>query len=133
MDISKFVAQKNLSILWFINAAILALIFIVFTILDRFDMQTAKGWERYSQNVIPISTLMLGTFYINYNKQQENKKVNIFYYRLSYSISIFYLSVLYLTILLAPLAFAYQSISIIDLLDKSKIYLILIQGLLTYS
>ncbi len=111
MDISKFVAQKNLSILWFINAAILALIFIVFTILDRFDMQTAKGWERYSQNVIPISTLMLGTFYINNNKQQENKKVNI----------------------LAPLAFAYQSISIIDLLDKSKIYLILIQGLLTYS
>lgn len=133
MDISKFEAQKKISILWLINAGILTLIFILFTVFDRFEEQPMKGWEWYSQNIIPIVSLMLGTFYININKRQSSKKINIFYFRLSYGISIFYLLVLYLTIFLAPLAFMYANISMVDLLSKSKIYLIIIQGLLTYS
>lgn len=133
MEISKFDAQKKISILWLVNAGILTLIFILFTVFDRFDDQPMKGWEWYSQNIIPIVSLMLGTFYININKPQRSKKINIFYFRLSYSISLFYLFVIYLTILLAPVAFVYANISMVDLLSKSKIYLIIIQGLLTYS
>ena len=133
MEISKFDAQKKLSIFWLVNAAILAVIFILFTIFDRFDDQAPKGWEWYSQNIIPVSTLMLGSFFTNLNDPQIDKRVNVFFYKLSFGISIFYISILYLTIFLAPIAFRYADTSIIELFNKSRLYLILIQGLVTFS
>ncbi len=131
MDISRFDAQKKLSALWLINAGILALIFLLFTIFDRFDQQSDKGWEWYSQNIIPVTSLMMGSFYISINDKEREAKVDSFYFKICFGISIFYLAMLYLTLFLAPLAFRFSNLSILDLLDKSKLYLILLQGILT--
>lgn len=133
MEISKFAAQKKLATLWFVSAGLLAILFVVFTAVGRFDTQTSKGWEWYSQNVVPTLGLMLSTFFINYNTQEANKVVDIFFFKLSYGISLFYLLLLYLTVLLAPLAFSVAGMSIIELFEKSKIYFIIVQGILTYS
>ncbi|RYY46208.1 MAG: hypothetical protein EOO06_15005 [Chitinophagaceae bacterium] len=133
MGISKVAAQKKLSVLWFINAAVLALLFIIFTVTGKFEENVSAGWEWYSQNIIPILTMMIGTFYITVNKVQEEKRVDRFYYNLALGISVFYLVVLYLTVLLAPVAFNAAELSIIELFEKSKIYLVLIQGVLTFS
>jgi|GEM_PF-5162365 len=59
--------------------------------------------------------------------------VDRFYYRLAMGISIFYLGILYLTIFLAPIAFSNGHLSILDLFDQSKIYLALLQGVVTGS
>ena len=133
MLVSRFWAQKKLSVLWFINAGILALIFLIFTILDRFDQQTGKGWEWYSQNLIPITSLMLATFLNSVNESEEDKSLNKFYFNLCYGVSIFYLALLYLTILLAPVAFSFSNMSILELFDKSKIYLAIFQGVITFT
>ncbi len=94
MLIKKINAQKKLSIFWFLNAAVLTILFIVFTVFNRFDNKVLNAWEWLSQNIIPTITLMIGTFYMNVNQENKEKEIDIIYYRLCYGISLF-LFVLY--------------------------------------
>ncbi len=127
-------AQKKLALLWFSNAALLGILFILFTVFNRFDGKTSEGWGWYIQNIIPTLTLMLGAFYnINKRKSEANKPIDTFYYKLSYYISLFYLCILYLTVLLAPLAIRLVNGSFLNVLNESKIYLTIMQGLVSYS
>jgi hypothetical protein len=130
---SKLKAQKRLSILWFVSSAILIMLFIAFTFLGRFDSKNEEAWAWLSQNIIPTLTLMVGTFYINVNQSTDDKKIDIFYYRLCYAMSVFYMAVLFATILFSPIVFEVKHISIIELFQESKIFLIIIQGIMTYT
>jgi len=132
MVIPKQYAQKKISVLWFINSGILAVLFIFFTVFDRFNGKSTVAWEWYSQNIIPGLTLMTATFQANITEDQASKMIDRYYFRLGYIVSVFYFSVLYLTILLAPLAFQYGELSIIDLMERSKLYLVIFQGVVTY-
>ncbi|MCL3781173.1 hypothetical protein EMN47_12355 [Prolixibacteraceae bacterium JC049] len=130
----KSTAQKKISIIWFINAGIMATIFIVFTIGKKFDGNDTEGWSWFTQNIIPILTLMIATFTHNINNpNSDGKLVDRFYFRLVKNLSIFYFFVLYITILSAPLALKYSNIPILELLEKSKIYLSIFQGVVAYS
>jgi hypothetical protein len=133
MQISKFSAQKTLAILWFINSGVLILLFVAFTAFDRFDGKPAKGWEWITQNIFPTLTLMISAFTISAGQQQSDLTVDRFYFRLAFGVSLFYLGILYLTIFLAPLAFSYSNLSILDLFAQSNIYLALLQGVVTGS
>ena len=130
---NKFAAQRRLSILWFINAGVIALIFIFFTIVSRFGDKASDGWQWYSQTVIPTLTLMIGTFTASVSQTKSNLEIDRFYFRLAYYVSIFYFIVLYATILSAPLAFNLTETSLVELLNNSKIYLNIIQGVVTFS
>jgi len=132
MLIAKFRAQKKLSLLWFISVGILTILFILFTILHRFDDKASKAWEWLSQTTVPTLTLMIATFTTSMGAQRTNEKVDRFYFTLAYGVSSFYLLALYLTILLAPIAFSFAHMSIMELLEESKIYLVIMQGVTTY-
>ena len=134
MGISKNIAQKKISLLWFISSGILFLIFVLYTAFNRFDGKEVDGWQWYSQNIIPSLTLMVSTYFSTKNETNDNGiEIDNFAYRLAFSISLVYFLILYLTILLAPVAFKVANLSIIDFLKKSQIYLIILQGIVTAS
>lgn len=130
---NKFSAQRRLSTVWFINGGIIALIFVVFTVVGRFGARSSDGWQWFSQNIVPTLTLMLGTFAASFGQKTSKAEVDKFYFQLAYYISIFYFFILYLTIFLAPLAFEVTDTSFIDLLNNSKIYLNILQGIATFA
>jgi len=127
--IDKVAAQKKLAVLWFILSGVLILLFIVFTITRRFDDKASKGWEWLSQNILPILTLMVATFSANVREPAaKSNTVDRFHFNLAYGISIFYLMILFLTIFSAPVA----HLSIIDLLEQSKLYLVILQSIVSF-
>jgi hypothetical protein len=133
MLLSKKDAQKKISIFWFVSSGILAILFIVFTVLNRFDGNTMKAWEWYSQNILPSLSLMIATFHASTAEMMPEKMIDRYYFKIGYWISIFYHSAIYITIFLAPVAFRFADLSIIDLMERSKIYLTIIQGIVTYA
>jgi hypothetical protein len=125
----KLSAQKKLAILWFVLSGVLILLFIAFTFTKHFDNKASKGWEWLSQNILPILTLMMATFSSSI-KEPSSKRTTVdrFHFSLAYGISIFYLTILYLTVLAAPIA----RLSIIDVLEQSKLYLVILQSIVSY-
>jgi uncharacterized membrane protein len=130
---NKFAAQRKLAFIWFINAAIIGLIFVIFTASGRFGSKSSDGWQWFSQNIVPTLTLMIGTFAASMGQATSTADIEKFYFQLSYYISLFYFLILYLTIFLAPFAFNETQLSFVELLNSSKIYLNIIQGVVTFS
>lgn len=131
---TKLTAQKHLTILWFSSSALLAGLFITFTLVNRFGAHAADAWQWYSQNIVPTLTLIIGSFYAASGQDEATSPpVDIFYYRVCFYISLFYLLALFLTVLAAPLAQNVADLTMLDLLDSSKLYLTVFQGLVSYS
>ena len=130
---NKFDAQKRLALLWFINAGIIGVFFVLLTVSGKFGDRSKEGWEWFSQNIIPTLTLMIGTFSASMGQAVSTVKIDKFYFSLAYWISIFYLLILYLIIGISPFAFNLNQTSFIDLLNSSKIYLNIFQGVVTFS
>jgi len=130
---NKFAAQKKLSVIWFINAGIIGFIFVVFCLTGKFGDKNSEGLQWYSQNIVPTLTLMIGTFTAMAGQSNVSQEIEKFYFNLSYWISVFYLLVLYLVILSGPFVFNNSETSFVDLLNSSKLYLNVFQGVVTFS
>ena len=131
---TKITAQKRLTALWFISSALLAVLFIAFTVLNRFGPHDTEAWQWYSQNIVPTLTLIVGSFYAAATQEEATSPpVDIFYYRVCYYISLFYLLALFATVLAAPFAQNVAQLTMLDLLNNSKIYLTVFQGLVSCS
>ncbi len=131
---TKLAAQKRLTVLWFCGAAFLAVLFVLFTVLNRFGEHNTDAWQWYSQNIVPSLTLIVGSFYATAAQDEATApQVDIFYYRLCFGISLFYLVALCLTVLVAPLAQHVAQLTMLDLLNSSKLYLTIFQGVVSYS
>lgn len=130
---NKFDAQKRLAMLWFINAGIIGAFFVLLTVSGKFGDRSKEGWQWFSQNIIPTLTLMIGTFSASMGQAVSAVQIDKFYFSLAYWISIFYLLILYLIIGISPFAFNLNQTSFIDLLNSSKIYLNIFQGVVTFS
>ncbi len=131
---TKLTAQKRLTALWFISSALLAAMFIAFTVLDRFGPRNAEAWQWYSQNIVPTLTLIVGSFYAASTQDEATSPlVDIFYYRVCFYVSLFYLLALFATVLAAPFAQHVAHLTMLELLNNSKIYLTVFQGLVSYS
>ena len=132
-EILKDAAQKKLMILWFVLSGLLILLFMVLTILGRFEDKSIKAWEWLSQNVVPTVTLMAGAMFSSIMRPSSKTLIDRSLFRVTYGLSIFYLTTLYLTILLAPFAMIYTHLSMIDLFEQSKLYLVIPQGIVSLT
>lgn len=135
---TKFSAQKRISTLWFIAIGALGVLFMILTATGRFDDKNLKAWEWFTQNAIPVTTLILGALIYNVNRANKdeafvNQEIDVFYFRLAYYITWFFIISLFLTLLLAPIAFKSSGKSIIEFFDTSKLFLTGFQGILTYA
>ena len=130
---NRFTAQKKLAILWFINSGIIGLLFLILSLTGKFGDRANDGLQWYSQNIVPTLTLMIGTFSAFSGSPSPEIIIDRFYFHLSYNISIFYLLTLYLIIFSGPFIFNSNETSFVDLLNSSKIYLSVFQGIVTFS
>lgn len=131
--IDKFSAQKKLSVLWFICSFAVILLFVVFTVTPRFENIVNDAWQWLLNQIIPVLTLFIGIFVKASSGKTKPVKVNIFYYRLTWYLSLGYFLLLFLTIFAIPLAFIYTNRGTLDFLKLSSAYLIPFLGLVTAS
>ena len=129
----KFEAQKKISTLWFILSFFLILLFVIFTFTNRFEENVGDAWQWLLQQLIPTLTLFIGVFVAASQEKLKNIKVNSFYFKLTYNLSIAYFFLLILTILAIPYAVLALEKTVYEYLQLSSTYLIPVLGLVTAS
>lgn len=125
--------QKKLASVWFIAAGILFVILIIQTVTGKYRAHSDEAWQWFLPNLIPTLSLMLGVFVLEAaGKATEAKTVNSFYFRLTFSLSGFYLLALALPLFSLPF-FAVSPEKMIEFLELSNLWLGPLQGLVSAS
>ena len=133
-SIDKFDAQKRLAVFWFVTAGALAFLVVVCSTIGQFKECKEEAWQWYAQSIIPTLTLIIGTFYATITQPPGSGiTVEAFYYKFCFYASAFYFLILYLIVLGAPMVYHLAGTTSLDLLQQSKTYLTIIQGVVSYS
>ena len=130
MSINFSKAKKKIATLWFVYCALLFLLFFLQSISGKFEDKNQEAWGWFLALIMPNLTLMISVFaYDISNPGVETSQIAIFFYRLTFSLSLFYLSAILLILLLQPLT----EKSITQLMNESSIFLGPFQGLVSGS
>jgi ABC-type nickel/cobalt efflux system permease component RcnA len=118
-------ARNNLTVVWFVGAALSFILLAAQSILGKFEtLQEVWGW--YTPTVFPTSALILGVIGATALQPGYDKRVvKTFFFKLSRALSAFYLLILLLTMLLAP----FSPLQGMALFTKSNYWLSPIQSL----
>lgn len=131
--ISKFDGQKKISNLWFLSSFLIILLFLAFTLTDRFGEQTKDAWQWILQQLIPSLTLIISVFF-NSSKQDKNqKRIKLYYFRLTFYLSLGYFVLLFFTVFSLPVAIEFSKRSGYEFLQLSSVYLIPYLGVVMAS
>ncbi|WP_143305640.1 hypothetical protein [Chitinophaga vietnamensis] len=121
-------AKKKIAIFWFVVSAIIFTIVFVQTLGGKFEDNSQEAWGWVTSAILPNLTLMLSVFLFDIKAAApERSFVDIFYYRITIGLSIFYLGVIILMILLQPLT----NKPLLQLMKESSIYMGPFQGLVS--
>jgi hypothetical protein len=97
------------------------------TVFGRFP-NPEDAWSWFLPTVIPTLTLMIGGFVADAQRiTEDNRSIGITIYRLTITMSIFYFFVVLMTICSIP----FTVLSPVELLRKSNLWLVPLQGLVT--
>ena len=130
MKITTKKAKKRLALLWLSASGILILIVIFQTLNGRYAGSEEKAWAWLLPLFLPTLALILSTFVIeNRDNKSEIKYADIFFYKLTFALTIFYFFLIYITIFMQPLL----KEDPITIMCKSNLWLIPIQGLVAIS
>jgi len=122
---NKFTAQKRLSIVWIVFTFLIAALLFAMSLNNKFEGNDKDAWKWFSQFCVPGITLMLTTFVaISQKSNDQAPKIDLFFYRLTMAISVFYLLSLLITLLYVPFA-----TSALTLFARSNIFLTVFQGI----
>jgi hypothetical protein len=126
MKIRKSTGRVALGSLWFLGGGFLFILFVVQTILGRYEGKTDVAWAWLLPTIMPTLLLMIGVFAADaMGPQDEDAAVKPFIFFLSFGISVLYLAAVALTILLQP----YSKTPFWELMKQSNLYLGPFQGL----
>lgn len=139
-------AQKKLIVLWCLVSAIVFIIYFVQTLTGKYLDNISEVWEWVLQFVIPPLTLMIGVLINQLSSESGNKVIDIFYFRVAFGFSGFFLLLLLLSAVLVPFMHHAQNsqvlvteitkenqITIIDAFNSYNNFLIPVQGLTTLA
>ncbi|HZR18417.1 MAG TPA: hypothetical protein VFE51_14080 [Verrucomicrobiae bacterium] len=105
MTIKKSTCRAALATLWFCAGGGLFILFVVESVLGRWQEKTNEAWGWFLPTLMPTLLLMIGVFAADAtNPKEEDASVKSFTFFLSFGVSILYLSAVALTILLLPYA-----------------------------
>jgi len=122
--------QHKLALVWFIGSGLILLVMLVPTFGGALGDEKKQAWEWFIQMIMPILTVIIGSWGASIAKNQHSENLDTFYYRLCLGISAFYLLLVIVTILIYPIVNHYDPlISILKLMDISKYWLVPLQGL----
>jgi hypothetical protein len=97
LDVSD--AQRKLAVLWFCGGGIAALILIIQSISGYYADKVSDAWSWLLPYVLPTLTLIVSAVVADAAKKASNITVDLFAYRSSFWLSVFYLLCLYLSLL----------------------------------
>ena len=127
---SKYAAQKQLSILWFIASAIFITLFLLISI-PRTDPGSTETFEWLLNFISPTLSLITSAFVYSANNREALLKKNIdtFFVRMVMLSSIFYLGFLFTVLLITPFSDR-ADISFINHIKRFSLILGFIQTIL---
>lgn len=130
-------ARQRLGMLWFIGSGLIFVILIVQSLLNAFGERTQGVWGWALPNFLPTLLLMMGVFAgsaLLDETESDKMLVRSFFYRLTWWLSIFHLSMVLLTMLVQPFLPALQEGSDpMRTFDLSNLWLGPLQGLVGAS
>jgi len=124
--------KKQLAIIWFSGSGILFALLLLQTILGKYGAETKDAWGLMLPTFIPTLSLIIGVLVSDATGSQDSEEiatVDRFFFRLSRFLSIAYLLTVILTILLSP----FSTLSLLELMKLSNLWLAPFQGLVTAS
>ena len=128
MKIDYFLAKKNLATLWFVLVGLVFLLMFFQTLNGKFEKNVNEAWGWLFPTVLPTLSLILTVFVFDMrNTQKQVVKVDRFYFRLVFSLSLFYMIIILLILLSQP----FTGQPIITLMKDSNIYLGPIQAIIS--
>ncbi len=126
MRVSMTTAKKWLAVVWFIGGGMLFLLLLTQTFLGRYGDKAKDAWTWLLPTIIPSLSLIISGVVVSgpLGKSLETNTVDRFAFRLSFVLSIFYLSIVSLTIFLSP----FSELPPLELMKLSNLWLAPIQG-----
>ena len=126
MRIRKSKCRAALATLWFVIGGGLFILFVVQTILGRYDDKADEAWAWFLPTIMPTLLLMVATFAAEITASQDkDPSIKPFIFFLSFGISLIYLTAVALVILLQPFAAA----AFTEVMKQSNLFLGPFQGL----
>jgi hypothetical protein len=130
MRISMSKCKKRLAILWFFSSIFLFLILFFQTIFGRFDSRSNEAWSWFLPTIMPTLSLIIGVMVMDtLGKGIEIKRADMFFFRLTYLLSVAYILIVASTILIQP----FSTMPLLDLMKQSNLWLGPFQGLVSAS
>ena len=130
MQMSITQCKKRLSTLWLFASGILFIIILLQSFFGHFSDKVKEAWSWFLPTVIPTLSLLIGVLVADaLGERPPDKSIDSFIFRLSFSLSLFYFSVVFLTIVVQPIVTAAP----IEFLKQSNLWLAPIQGLVAAS
>ncbi len=101
-SIIKYKAQKKLTVVWFCSSALLLIYVILWQITGKETITDIASW--LLQHLVPYLTLITTGFIVAYSQENknDNAQIDIFFYRLSLLVSIFYIGFLLVILIMIP-------------------------------
>src|SRR5260370_5197894 len=97
MEVSE--GQRRLAVLWLCGGGIAAVILIIQSIAGYYGDKASDAWSWLLPYVLPTLTLIVSAVFADATKKTSNITVNLFAYRSSVWLSVFYLLCLYVSLL----------------------------------
>ncbi len=95
--------RTRLTAMWFIGACLIVLLMALQTLNGRYADHDKEAWSWLLPNVMPaLGTIMAGMTYTALDPHRSQVVVRSAFFKLSYWLSLFYLTLVLLTILIAP-------------------------------
>jgi hypothetical protein len=101
MEVSE--GQRKLAVLWLCGGGIVTVVLIIQSISGYYGDKVSDAWSWLLPYVIPILTLILSAVAADATKKPSNVTVDVFAYRSSFWLSVFYLLCLLVSLLVGNL------------------------------
>jgi len=130
MKIEFNIAKKHLATLWFVLVGLIFILMFTQTLMGKYENKVSEAWGWLFPSVLPTLSLIITVFVFDIGHQQNKVlRVDKFYYRMVFGLSLFYLFTLFAILLLQPVI----GVPIITLMKDSSMYLGPFQGLISAS
>jgi hypothetical protein len=120
-------SQHRLALIWFIGGGLAFVLVIALSLTGAFGGQTPKAWSWFLPNIVPTLSLIIGTLvHDSARTPPEGTTVDGTLLRISLGLSVFYLVLLFGTLLARP---PVTNLSPIEAMQMSSLWMIPLQGL----
>jgi hypothetical protein len=102
-------ARKKLVFFWLLSSMVIFIIFFLQSAMGKYTEHLKEVWQWLSQYITPSLTLMVGVLIAQNQLTGPDKETDIFYFRLTWWISFFYLAILFLSPFFVPIIHMQQN------------------------